>query len=44
MYWKVNHTVVPKAQALQCNDCHGKDGRLDWEVLGYAGDPRFTRK
>ncbi len=40
MYWKVNHMVVPKAEALKCNDCHGKDGRLDWKALGYAGDPR----
>ncbi len=40
MYWKVNHMVVPKTEALKCNDCHGKDGRLDWKALGYAGDPR----
>lgn len=40
MYWKVNHMVVPKAEVLKCNDCHGKDGRLDWKALGYAGDPR----
>jgi hypothetical protein len=36
----VFHEVVPKAQALQCNDCHGASGsRLDWQALGYAGDP-----
>jgi octaheme c-type cytochrome (tetrathionate reductase family) len=39
MYWKVNHMVVPKAQALKCADCHGAKGRLDWKALGYPGDP-----
>lgn len=24
----INHMVAPKEQALQCNDCHRKDGRL----------------
>lgn len=37
----VFHEVVPKAQALQCNDCHAAaGGRLDWKALGYSGDPR----
>ena len=40
MYWKGNHMVAPKQQALKCNDCHGKGGRLDWVALGYSGDPR----
>lgn len=44
MYWQVSHMVVPKAQALKCNDCHSKDGRIDWKALGYAGDPRTTRR
>jgi len=44
MYWKVNHMVVPKAQALKCNDCHSKEGRLAWKALGYPGDPRLTKK
>jgi len=39
MYWKVNHMVVPKGQALKCADCHGANGRMDWKTLGYAGDP-----
>ena len=43
MYWKVNHMVVPKAQALGCNECHGANGRMDWKALGYAGDPRRTK-
>lgn len=44
MYWKVNHMVVPKAQALRCNDCHGEGGRMDWRALGYAGDPQKARR
>lgn len=40
MYWKVNHMVAPKEKALRCKDCHGENGRLDWQALGYAGDPR----
>lgn len=34
-YLKVNHMVVPKAQGLKCNDCHGKEGRIDWNALAY---------
>ncbi|MBI1942898.1 MAG: hypothetical protein HYS35_04460 [Betaproteobacteria bacterium] len=35
------HEVVPKAQALKCDDCHGPTAtRLDWKALGYRGDPR----
>ncbi|HAR44708.1 MAG TPA: cytochrome C, partial [Nitrospiraceae bacterium] len=40
MYWRINHMVVPKDQALTCGDCHGKKGRLDWKALGYKGDPQ----
>ncbi|MDP1832363.1 MAG: tetrathionate reductase family octaheme c-type cytochrome [Geothrix sp.] len=40
MFWKVNHMVVPKAQALKCTDCHAPNGLMDWKALGYAGDPR----
>ncbi|TAK83853.1 MAG: hypothetical protein EPO20_16570 [Betaproteobacteria bacterium] len=37
------HEVVPKAQALKCNDCHGANAsRLDWKALGYRGDPQKT--
>ena len=43
MVWKVNHMVVPKANALKCLDCHGQNGRLDWRGLGYPGNP-FKRK
>jgi len=40
MYWKITHMVVPKAQALKCNDCHGAKGRMDWKALGYGSDPQ----
>lgn len=39
MYWPLAHLVAPKEEALQCHDCHGEDGRMDWEALGYYGDP-----
>jgi hypothetical protein len=39
MYWPLSHMVAPAEQALQCNQCHGDEGRLDWEALGYYGDP-----
>jgi octaheme c-type cytochrome (tetrathionate reductase family) len=47
MYWPITHMVTPSEQALQCNSCHGPEGRLDWIALGYLGDPlewggRFT--
>ena len=44
MHWKVNHMVVPKEQALNCNDCHSANGRLDWQALGYSDDPRELAK
>jgi octaheme c-type cytochrome (tetrathionate reductase family) len=39
MHWNLSHMVVPKERALQCSDCHGETERLDWETLGYNGDP-----
>lgn len=39
MFWPLSHMVAPTASALQCNDCHGEGTRLDWEALGYYGDP-----
>lgn len=41
MYWPINHMVVPKNKALKCMECHSskKSKRLDWEQLGYKGDP-----
>ena len=39
MYWRINHMVTPATKALGCLDCHGDNGRLDWQKLGYKGDP-----
>jgi len=38
-YYPQTHMVQPKENALSCDDCHGEDGRMDWEALGYPGDP-----
>ena len=37
MYWPLTHGVVPKEQALTCNECHGANSRLNWQALGYDG-------
>ena len=39
MYWRLNHMVSPADKAPGCLDCHGDKGRLDWQKLGYKGDP-----
>ncbi len=39
MYWRLNHEVVPKNNALSCTNCHSPDGVMDFKALGYAGDP-----
>lgn len=39
MFLPQNHMVTPSAKALQCRDCHGPEGRLDWQRLGYKSDP-----
>jgi hypothetical protein len=39
MYWPQTHMVAPKSRALQCTACHCEGGCLDWEALGYPGDP-----
>ena len=45
MYWPQTHMVAPKTQALQCQACHCEGGCLDWEALGYPGDPiRWVRE
>jgi hypothetical protein len=41
-YMGLFHEVVPKKNALACNDCHGSGNRLDWKALGYPGDPMKT--
>jgi octaheme c-type cytochrome (tetrathionate reductase family) len=39
MYWPVTHMVQSARDALSCDHCHGPEGRMDWESLGYFGDP-----
>jgi octaheme c-type cytochrome (tetrathionate reductase family) len=39
MYWPLSHGVVPKEEALTCNECHGTKPRLNWQALGYGADP-----
>ena len=39
MYWPLSHMVQKKERALQCTDCHGEGGRMQWKALGYSGDP-----
>jgi octaheme c-type cytochrome (tetrathionate reductase family) len=41
MYWPMTHMVAPAEAALQCTDCHGRNGRIEWKRLGYDGDPAF---
>jgi octaheme c-type cytochrome (tetrathionate reductase family) len=44
MYLPINHMVAPAEEALQCSDCHGKNGRLNWAELGYSGDPMKNKE
>ena len=39
MYWPLSHMIAPKSRSLQCAGCHGENGRMDWQALGYDGDP-----
>jgi octaheme c-type cytochrome (tetrathionate reductase family) len=39
MNWPLSHMVSPSDRALQCNQCHGENSRMDWKALGYEGDP-----
>ena len=41
MYWPLSHMVQSKEHALQCVDCHSPGGVMDWEALGFEGDPAF---
>jgi len=42
MFWILSHMVTPKEHALQCIDCHGDNGRMNWRKLGYDDDPAFV--
>mgnify|MGYP001823123691 FL=1 len=41
MYWPINHMVAPASKSLKCTVCHTRkeSKRLDWQQLGYKGDP-----
>jgi hypothetical protein len=39
MAWPLTHTVESAGEALVCAACHSEGGRLDWQALGYPGDP-----
>lgn len=39
MFWPIAHMVAPASEALTCAECHSENGRLDWQALGYPGDP-----
>jgi octaheme c-type cytochrome (tetrathionate reductase family) len=41
MYWPISHMAQPAQRALQCKDCHSEDGIMDWERLGFHGDPAY---
>lgn len=43
MFWRINHMVSAAKEALNCLDCHGDTGRMDWKALGYAGDPMVNK-
>jgi len=34
--WVQNHQVAPSANAVQCQECHTENGRLDFAALGYS--------
>ena len=44
MFWPLTHMVSPTGNALQCVDCHSEEGkaRMNWQALGYEGDPMLT--
>jgi len=42
MYWYLTHMIAPKEYALRCVDCHNQGTRMDWQKLGYDGDPAFS--
>ena len=43
-YFSLYHEVAPKANALQCADCHVSTGRLDFKALGYALNATYEGK
>ncbi|WP_434086733.1 tetrathionate reductase family octaheme c-type cytochrome [Shewanella zhangzhouensis] len=44
MWWRINHMVSKKEEALKCNACHNGGDRLDWKALGYEDDPMKNKQ
>lgn len=44
MYWRINHEVVPRNEALTCTHCHNPNGVMDFKALGYREDPAYFGK
>ena len=42
-YMGIFHGVQPKAKALKCMDCHGRNSIMDWKALGYKGNPMMIK-
>ncbi len=40
--WVQNHQVAPAANAVECQECHTAEGRLDFAALGYS-DAEITK-
>jgi hypothetical protein len=39
----IYHAIPPADEALMCPDCHRKNSRMDWQALGYEGDPKTLK-
>lgn len=38
----INHEVPPAENTLDCSDCHLETSMMDFETLGFAGDPMLV--
>lgn len=37
-FWPITHMVAPAEEAVQCQECHAPEGRIDFAALGYPAD------
>ena len=37
-FWPITHMVAPAESAVQCQECHEPEGRIDFKALGYPAD------
>ena len=35
MYWPLTHQIAPSEMAVECQECHTTEGRLDFAALGF---------